>query len=40
MVETLELKTRSGLSFTVDAAGPADGIVVLLLLAIIALFFF
>lgn len=31
MVETLELKTRSGLAFTIDAAGPAGGVLVLLL---------
>ncbi|MBS0520731.1 MAG: alpha/beta hydrolase [Proteobacteria bacterium] len=31
MVETLELKTRSGLAFTIDAAGPAGGALVLLL---------
>ena len=31
MVETGELKTRSGLTFTIDAAGPAGGVLVLLL---------
>ena len=31
MVESGELKTRSGLTFTIDAAGPAGGVLVLLL---------
>jgi len=31
MVESSGLKTRSGLTFTIDAAGPADGVLVLLL---------
>ena len=31
MIETGELKTRSGLTFTIDAAGPAGGVLVLLL---------
>ena len=31
MVETIGLKTRSGLTFTTDVAGPADGALVLLL---------
>src|SRR6476660_4483914 len=31
MVETINLTTRSGLTFTVDVAGPADGPLVLLL---------
>src|SRR5947209_19363282 len=31
MIETAELKTRSGLTFTIDAAGPAGGVLVLLL---------
>src|SRR5882724_1826520 len=31
MVETTRLKTRPGLTFTVDVAGPADGPLVLLL---------
>lgn len=31
MVETISLKTRSGLTFTTDVAGPADGALVLLL---------
>ncbi|SJZ80345.1 Pimeloyl-ACP methyl ester carboxylesterase [Enhydrobacter aerosaccus] len=31
MVETLDLKTRSGLTFTIDSAGPAGGDLVLLL---------
>ena len=31
MVETIDLKTRSGLTFTTDVMGPADGPVVLLL---------
>ena len=31
MIETIALKTRSGLTFTTDVAGPADGALVLLL---------
>jgi len=31
MVESGELKTRSGLTFTIDAAGPAGGVLILLL---------
>lgn len=31
MIETIEVKTRSGLSFTADVAGPAGGVLVLLL---------
>jgi pimeloyl-ACP methyl ester carboxylesterase len=31
MIETGELKSRSGLTFTIDAAGPAGGVLVLLL---------
>src|SRR5512143_2649667 len=31
MAESTSLKTRSGLTFTVDVAGPADGALVLLL---------
>src|SRR6476620_11048937 len=31
MVETINLTTRSGLTFTADVAGPADGALVLLL---------
>ncbi len=31
MIETIQVKTRSGLSFTADVAGPAGGVLVLLL---------